>query len=178
MEDYKLIDGYENYSINCKGKIIRNSNGKEIKSFVLPNGYSRVNLYKDGKARQLSVHRLVALAFLGNPPTEKHVVNHKNAIRHDNDVNNLEWLTTSENVKYGYDYGKVDKEKVNKHLATVRKLANQARKKKIIVNSPEGISKTFNSVVEAECFYGLKTGLQGVARGQRKSHLGYTAKYI
>ncbi len=49
------------------------------------------------------VHRLVALAFLGPPPTPAHEVNHKNGIRSDSRVENLEWVTHLENINHSYD---------------------------------------------------------------------------
>lgn len=61
------------------------------------NGYEQVNLYKDGIMRSLLVHRLVMSAFVGPSRLE---VNHKNEIKTDNRLSNLEYVTSSENARY------------------------------------------------------------------------------
>ena len=64
-------------------------------------GYMSVCLCKDNKKKYFSVHRLVATAFIPNPKN-KPEVNHKNGNRADNRVENLEWVTSSENEKHSY----------------------------------------------------------------------------
>lgn len=64
----------------------------------LSRGYPEVVLYgSDRKRSRQFVHTLVALTFLGPRPACKSEVNHKNGIRHDNWVGNLEYVTPSEN---------------------------------------------------------------------------------
>lgn len=62
-------------------------------------GYLYVNVYKNKIAKKIKVHRLVAQAFIPNPENKK-CVNHFNAIRTDNRVENLEWVTHKENVHH------------------------------------------------------------------------------
>lgn len=64
--------------------------------------YKVVNLFVNSKSRHHSIHRLVALAFIQNPEN-KPQVNHKNGIKSDNHVNNLEWVTAGENIKHAFD---------------------------------------------------------------------------
>ena len=71
--------------------------GSMLKKLNKRNGYDQVNLYKDGSMKSVNVHRLVMNAFIG--PSEL-VVNHKNEIKTDNRLSNLEYVTTSQNIRY------------------------------------------------------------------------------
>ena len=109
------------YYIHDDGAIF---NSKTLR-FIKPqsNGrYLKVTLSINGKERQFLVHRLVAKAFIPNPQN-KPEVNHINGNRYDNRVENLEWVTASENQihavktnlkKHGTDLwnGKFAKEQV------------------------------------------------------------------
>ena len=71
------------------------------------SGYPRVTLTINGTTKAYFVHRLVALAFIPNPE-HKRFVNHKDGNRENSNVDNLEWVTKSENEKYKYSSGQVD----------------------------------------------------------------------
>ena len=62
----------------------------------------RVCLWKDGKAKDFLVARLVALAFLGEPP-EGFTVNHIDGNRMNNDISNLEWLSLGDNIRHAFE---------------------------------------------------------------------------
>lgn len=64
------------------------------------NGYLRVQLYKNNKEKSWLVHRLVAIAFIPNPYNLPEV-NHKNEMKTDNRVENLEWTDHRTNCHYG-----------------------------------------------------------------------------
>jgi len=66
------------------------------------NKYYVTSLSKNGKRHCLFVHRIVCEAFHGTPPTDKHQANHKNGNKLDNNVDNLEWVTRSENMIHAY----------------------------------------------------------------------------
>ena len=68
---------------------------------LLQNGYKLITLHKK---KTYSIHRLVAETFLENPEN-KLEVNHKDSNRANNSVNNLEWVTKSENIQHSYSYG-------------------------------------------------------------------------
>lgn len=63
------------------------------------HGYPVVNLSISGKIKLLTVHRLVAFAFIGHPPTPDHQVRHLNGRRSDNRPSNLMWGTLGENMQ-------------------------------------------------------------------------------
>lgn len=66
-------------------------------------GYRTAAIYCNGKKSRPKVHQLVAEAFLGPKPTPAHQVNHKNGVKSDNMVGNLEWVTASQNNHHRYD---------------------------------------------------------------------------
>lgn len=71
-----------------KGRMLKGHKGK--------NGYIKTNFSKNGVLYYRLIHRLVAEAFIPNPENKKNV-NHKNGIKDDNRLENLEWATDSEN---------------------------------------------------------------------------------
>lgn len=104
----KPIPGFEGlYSATCDGRIYRHANKKVKPGFLIierNTAYLRVPLFKDGLRTWHHVHRLVAAAFIPNPE-EKPQVNHKNFNKHDNKVENLEWVTRRENWQHARDNG-------------------------------------------------------------------------
>lgn len=106
MEIWKDIDGYEGiYQISNKGNVRSLdrilSNNRYIKGINLKpkydkDGYCSVVLSKNGVQKHRRVHQLVCMAFVENPNSYT-MINHKNGIRDDNDVTNLEWCDNSYN---------------------------------------------------------------------------------
>ena len=70
----------------------------------------RVSLWKNGKAKDFLVARLVATTFLGVPP-EGYTVNHKDGNRLNNRVENLEWLSIGDNIRHAFDTGLINTQK-------------------------------------------------------------------
>lgn len=64
------------------------------------DGYLLVDIFKDGKKTRKFVHRVVAEAFIENPSNLTQV-NHRNEIKEDNRVENLEWISQKDNINYG-----------------------------------------------------------------------------
>lgn len=117
MTEWKYVPGFEGAyivsdegdvvslprNIRSKGDGIRPLNGRTLKKHVLNNGYEQVTLCRDGDVKRMSVHRIVAEAFM--PDHEGDQVNHINGIKTDNRVENLEWCTCIENHKHAFAHG-------------------------------------------------------------------------
>lgn len=96
----KDIQGYEGlYAVTSCGKVWSYKRKIFLKPVTLKTNYQQVTLSKDGKMKHYYVHRLVAAAFLPNP-TGLPEVNHKNKVRTDNYMNNLEWCDRKYNIQY------------------------------------------------------------------------------
>lgn len=97
---WKDIKGYEGlYQVSDDGHVRRILKGGRTKILKnRPNGkYFTVCLSKKCEKKAFAVHRLVAETFLDNP-MGKREVNHKDGDKHNNDANNLEWVTQRENL--------------------------------------------------------------------------------
>lgn len=107
-ETWQWVVGYEGlYLVSSNGRILgvpkTTTYGHELSQVEKPkgSGYLSVCLCKNNEKRYFRVHRLVAQAFIPNLE-RKPEVNHKNGNRSDNRVENLEWVTRSENEKHAY----------------------------------------------------------------------------
>lgn len=112
-EQWKTIKGYEGkYEVSNKGKVrsFLQNKIKELRINHDRSGYCTVVLYKDNSCKTVKVHRLVAQAFLENPLSLP-CVNHKNEIKTDNRVENLEYCTVGYNNRYGKRIEKMIKSK-------------------------------------------------------------------
>jgi hypothetical protein len=99
------VKGYNDlYSINIKGEVYSWRSKKFLKPQKQRNGYLTVNLFNGKNVKTKTIHRLVAEVFIHNE-FDKPFVNHKDLDKTNNHVNNLEWVTASENIQHANDNG-------------------------------------------------------------------------
>ena len=113
MEIWKDIKGYEacyqvsNYgNVKSIDRVIQGGRwgterrkGQPVTQALDRNGYSICRLWKNNKGKNLKVHRLVCIAFIPNPES-KPTVNHKDRVKTNNFLTNLEWFTHKEQTKH------------------------------------------------------------------------------
>lgn len=109
QEEWRDLPGFAGaYLVSNMGRIKRGTPargtqvGRILKTPCNPDGYPSAVLRRDNVTVNVSVHRSVALAFLGVPPEDRPEVNHKNGNRADNRVANLEFCTRSQNVTHSF----------------------------------------------------------------------------
>lgn len=161
---FEEIKGFPQYEINTKGQI-RNSNKHILSQSISNNGYYRVHLCKNGKAKWYAVHRLVAETFIPNP-LHLPEVNHKDENKLNNNVENLEWCDSKYNVNYGTRNKRMSKTKTNN-----KQLSLQVKCIETNIIYP--------SIMEAERQTGIyNTAIGRVCKGKQKTAGGYQWKYI
>jgi hypothetical protein len=111
LEQWRPVLGFEGYyEVSDHGSIRRVKSGHGVKPYapvrlrLSRNGYVRVSLYRDRSPSYHGVHRLVAMAFIGQP-LDGQVVNHNDGNKTNNTVANLEWATQSANLRHAYAMG-------------------------------------------------------------------------
>lgn len=93
------------YSATSYGRIYSHHTRRFLRARPLDNGYLAVYITRFTKPTNHTIHRLIALAFLGEPPTQQHQVNHIDGDKHNNHAANLEWVTPIENTWHAITEG-------------------------------------------------------------------------
>lgn len=165
MEIWKDIIETSNYAVSNLGRVKNTKTNRLLNPSELGNGYKQVSLKMNdtGKFKKEYIHRLVAKYFIENPENKKEV-NHKDGNRSNNNMNNLEWVTPSENQKHKYD--------VLKSKTSNRLIGQYTKDDKFI--------QSYDSIISAVKAVGLKSrsGLDSVLYGKAKTAGGYKWKYL
>lgn len=143
---------------------------KKRKLVIASAGYVMIVLCNGLFEETVYVHRLMAFTFLGDPVGDRNHVNHKNGIKTDNRIQNLEWVTRNENIQHSYDV-------LGHKGAALGKLGDLNCGSKAIVGTAidgSGNSVTFAALQEAKR-NGFSAGnICMCLKGQRKYHKGFT----
>lgn len=172
-EIWKTIKGFENYKVSNTGKVYSLDKSKVMKPWVINSGYQVIALVDRGISKRMLVHRLVALNFIGNP-LNKPQVNHIDGDKLNNNVDNLEWTTSSENINHNKVLGRLDTHTARAKLNKVQtKAVNQ-----LDIETGKVIA-TYNTIREASKATGSQDGkITMVCQGKRKTHNGYSWEYV
>ena len=161
-EIWKDIPNYEGmYQVSNLGRVRTFKRGKKIIMRLSEDkGYFRLGLRNGVKQKRMFVHRLVALSFLGQSDLQ---VNHKNGIKTDNRLENLEYCTASQNRRHAFDTGLQNPVKGEDHYAS--KLTED----QVIEIKYGHKGKTQREIA---CIYGIAQGLVSrIRRGLSWKHI-------
>lgn len=169
-EIFKNIDGFEgHYQVSNLGRVKSLKFGKEkiLKPHAFNGGYLRVDLCMNGEKKPDIVHRLVARAFIPNPKNLPEV-NHRDEDKSNNCVENLEWVSSGENINFG-----------TRNLRVAEKLSNGIRSKKVLQFTKDGtFVREWPSIHEVERQLGFDDGhICGCCKGKRQSAYNYIWRY-
>ena len=165
IEEWKDIKNFSNYEVFNMGNVRNKTTGYILKGRKCKNGYVQVCIKNDETNKFINqyIHRLVALAFL-DKPEQKNAVNHIDGDKTNNTLENLEWVTDSENMY---------------HIHSIKKLKTSNRR--IGMYDKEGnLIREFDSIVEA--FKALnkpsRINIDNVLQGKQKTAYGYYWRYL
>ena len=174
-ETWKAIAGYEGlYEVSDLGRVKSlnyNHTGKEniLKPFNNSKGYLRVRLCKNGHENAIAVHRLVACAFLPNP-NNLETINHKDEVKTNNTVGNLEWMSRKDNINYGTRNKRASEKNINNF--------GVSKAVQMIDKQTGELLATFPSIRGAEMVTGIsRYGICLCCRAKQKSAGGFLWRY-
>ena len=172
-EIWKDIKGYEGYyqvsnlgNVRSVERIVDYSDGIKrlrkgsiLKAEKNRNGYLRITLSKSSKVKKMMIHRLVAQAFIPNPSNLPEI-NHKDEVKTNNRVGNLEWCSHLYNSRYGTRLKKLSKTVIQLDLETKQIIAeyHSAREAGRYINGSQG-------------------NISSCCRGKLKTAYGYKWEY-
>lgn len=164
MENWKDVKGYEGlYAVSDKGRVKNLLNNRHLVGTDNGCGYRKVELRGKGKPKKAYIHRLVAVAFLGEaePKVE---VNHKDGNPGNNAADNLEWVSSSENTRHAV------------YRRSLKAWGNAAKPIQSI-DIETGKTLEFATISEAERFFNTRH-ITHVLKGKRQSAKGQTFRYL
>lgn len=164
MDDQQLrpIPGNPKYLVSSCGQVYSLSSKRYIVQNQTPSGYKYVSIIRAGDGSKYTgqfVHRLVLKAFVGEPK-EGQQANHINGIKHDNRLENLEWVSRSENMKHALANGLSSIKGENHHRAILNDSQVLEIKELILANN------LFYKEI-AEIYNVSYSTINNIARGHR-----------
>lgn len=161
--EWKTVVECDKYEVNQKGEIRHKKRKHILSPRKNSGGYGYVVFVINGCRKNFAIHRIVANAFIPNPNgyTE---INHKDYNRLNNCVENLEWVSSSQNKQHAYL-------KVENHIS---------RGKKVNQYDKEGnFIKTFDSITKAAHEVGcVVSAISNCCLGRTKTAMGYQWRFV
>jgi hypothetical protein len=107
-EEWRWIPGYVGYAASSLGRIMSmtpGNHGTVLRPYLDRDGYEMVSVNNGRRAADTPVHRLVAFAFIGPPPSQDHQIAHGDGSKRNNRPGNIRWATAQENYDDSIKHG-------------------------------------------------------------------------
>lgn len=156
---FKVVPFAPSYEVSADGVVrrrlpgISTFPGKIVKPFVRKDGYRAVTMRHDGRHVVALVHRVVAITFLGEPPSPKHEVAHGDGDRANNNVKNLRWCLHVDNASDMVRHGRSGRGERNVGAVldekTVRLLRQRCTQKGDMANLSRELGINYKTIHQA-----------------------------
>lgn len=167
-EEWRDFDTFPNHQFSNEGRIRHKKKLNILRPHIDKDGYEVVSL---GSVNNVKIHRVICEVFHGSPDAGRYQVNHIDCNRSNNRADNLEWVSPSENIKWGVDHGYVNPSN------GLKKAVETNRTPVRIVE----LNREFPSVKDCAEFLGINPNrIPRVLKGERKGQLlhGYHLEYV
>lgn len=162
----KRIKDFEDYAITTEGKVIsyKYKQPRIMKTWLQKSGYENIKLCKNNQTYHFLIHRLVAEAFLLNPNNLSEV-DHINGVKNDNRVENLQWISSKDNINKSY---------LTSGLNQIRNFCECL----LIKSDTQEIIDKFHSITEASVFASENFGCSKSGLMRNLKSKGYEIKKV
>lgn len=163
-EEWKVIAEFPRYSVSSTGNVRNNMTGRILKKGKNSLGYLYVDLYSENNHKSVTVHKLVAEAFIENPEN-KNCIDHIDTNKENNNVGNLKWVTYKENTN---------------NPLTLEAIRTRAGKSPRAIQQYIGgkLIAEYGSISDAARKLGLKVNcISRCCLGKRKTYKGYNWRF-
>ena len=165
MENWKTIENVTNYEVSDLGQIRNTKTNYILKGRLSKSGYLQVSLTdkETKKQKNYYIHRLVAIYFLENLDNKREV-NNKDGNKLNNNVDNLEWVTPSENQKH--------RQKILGKTKTSQRKIGKFNKNHVLIEE-------YPSIVDAAKSFGKsRVNIDNALQGKQKTAYGFIWEYL
>lgn len=161
LDGCKWLVDYPEYLVSRTGDVYSTLSTKltKLRPGVKPGGYEFVGLGRSDNRKYEMVHRLVAKTFIPNPRNLPDI-NHKDANKRNNVVENLEWTTPKDNTRHAYELG-ILKKGINNPLCVLNE--DQVRQIRAAEGKYRDIGKKFGVCAQTVCNVKRRSGYADVA---------------
>ena len=170
---------FEKYEVFDDGRIWSYNTNRFLKPRTITNGYKQVGLIdNEGKRKWYLVHRVVYEVFSGEQIPEGMQINHISEDKTENFFDNLELMTPKQNNNFGTRNERISKSNKNNQKLSKALTNNPKRSKAVCAYKDGKIVMTFPSTMEAGRNGFNNRHISECCRGERKTHKGFTWRYI